>query len=94
MTTVGQACNNQNIEISSKDECQQAANELDLPFAHAWNGPGDFPACLYAKDGRNQVYYNLSPNPGRIHLNSNYAAICRVNGKIKMEMQILKYISS
>ena len=89
--TLGQQCNNLNIEVSSEDECELAANQLGLEFAKSWNGPGDFPACLYAKehtnaDKRNKVFYNSSPNPGRTNLNSNYAAICRSKGSIRIEM--------
>jgi len=63
-------------EITSENECKAAAKELGLVWAGSWNGPNDFPGCLYAEDGRNKVYFNTSPNPRRTNLNPNYAAIC------------------
>ena len=65
------------LEITSAAECKTAAQNLGLQWAAAWNGPNNFPGCLLAKDGRNKVYFNLSPNPGRTRLNPKYAAICK-----------------
>ena len=63
-------------EITSENECKAAGENLGLVWAHSWNGPNDFPGCLYAEDGRNKVYFNTSPNPRRTNLSPNYAAIC------------------
>ena len=65
------------FEITSKNKCMQAASKLGLKWAESFNGPNDFPGCFYAEDGRNKVYYNLSPNPGRANLSPKYAAICK-----------------
>ena len=64
-------------EIRSEDECKEAAHRLGLQWAQSWNGPNDFPGCVYAQDGRNKVYFNVSPNPRRTNLNPEYAAICK-----------------
>ena len=72
-------CEVQN-EITSQQECKLAGESLGLYWAHAWNGPDDFPACLYAAN-RNGVYYNLSPNPNRITFNPKYSAICKSKGR-------------
>ena len=79
-TPVGILCSDQTFEISSQSECSQAGELLGLGWAHTWEGHGDFPACLYAEDGRNEVFFNLSPNPGRTNVNPKYSAICRVEG--------------
>ena len=54
-----------------------ASAKLGLIWHRAWNGPDEFPGCLYAEDGRNKVYFNVSPNPRRTNLNPEYAAICK-----------------
>ena len=76
-TADGKLCTEQGLEIASENECKAAASELSLTWAYAWTGPGDFPGCLFANDGRSKVYFNLSPNPGRERVNNKYAAICR-----------------
>ena len=57
----------------------EAANKLGLEWGNSWDGTNDFPACLYAQDGRNLVYFNLSPNPDRVNLNPKFSAICKIN---------------
>ena len=69
-------------EIASEDACKRAAEKLGLDWANSWFGPNQFPACVHAEDGRNQVYFNTSPNPSRTNLKSTYAAICEGNQKI------------
>ena len=64
-------------EIESETKCKAAASQLGLRWGKSWNGPGDFPGCLNAEDGRNTVYFNTSPYPGRGRLNPKYAAICQ-----------------
>ena len=63
-------------EIKSEEECRRAAETLQMQFAHAWTGSGDFPGCLIANDGRNAVYFNLSPTPSTTANNPRYGAIC------------------
>ena len=62
--------------IKSEQECRKAAETLQMPFAKSWNGNNDFPGCLIANDGRNKVYFNLSPYPSNIANNPKYGAIC------------------
>ena len=52
-------------EIESDTQCKAAASQLGLRWGKSWNGPGDFPGCLNAEDGRNTVYFNTSPYPER-----------------------------
>ena len=65
--------------VSSKKECRKAATTLQKQFAQAWNGPNDFPGCLIANDGRDKVYWNLSPSPSETANNPKYGAICIKN---------------
>ena len=78
ITALGTLCSNVRYEFKSEAECKNSAKTLGLHWAHAWKGPNDFPGCLYALDGRNKVYFNLSPHPDRINVNPKYAAICKV----------------
>ena len=78
-TPVGFLCSEKKYEIESEEKCKQAAEALELQWAASWNGPNDIPACLYADDGRNKVYYNLSPGI-RTNLNPKYSALCRAKG--------------
>jgi len=66
-------------EIESETKCKAAASQLGLRWGKSWNGPGDFPGCLNAEDGRNTVYFNTSPYPERNwkKWNPKYAAICQ-----------------
>ena len=85
----GSMCSELSDEINSETECKNAATKLGLKWGLAWNGPNDFPACLYAQDGRNLVYFNSSPNPGRENVNSTYAAICKSNKGIQLNLTVL-----
>ena len=76
-TKVGHFCSDLANEIKSATECKQAAERLGLHWGASWTGPNDFPACLYADDGRNKAYFNLSPNPNRSKPNPKYSAICK-----------------
>ena len=62
--------------IKSEQECREAAETLQMEFATAWNGNNAFPGCLIANDGRNKVYFNLSPTPSTTANNPAYGAIC------------------
>ena len=62
--------------VSSEQECRKAATTIQKQFDHAWNGPNDFPGCLIANDGRDKVYWNLSPSPSETANNPQYGAIC------------------
>ena len=76
-TPVGNICSDIKNELGSKEECQVAAQHLGLRFANSYDKSGDFPRCLYADDGRNEVYFNLNPNPGRDSVYSTFSAICK-----------------
>ena len=80
-TKVGHYCSARANEIQSATECKKAGERLGLQWAQSWTGPNDFPACLYADDGRNTVYFNLSPNPKRSNPNPKFSAICKTAGK-------------
>ena len=80
-TQLGSPCDGEQYEIKSEDECQRAGTNLGFPFFQGWNGPNDFPACFYADDGRNLVFYNRSPNPKRTDFNPQYSAICMKKGR-------------
>ena len=79
VTSKGSMCGNPENEIDTEAECQKAASSLGIQWHSAYVGHNDFPKCLYAQDSRNLVYFNQSPNPGRINVNSDYSAICKVN---------------
>ena len=74
---LGSLCYDVKHEVKSSQECELAGESLGLRWGEAWNGTSDFPSCLHAEDGRNLVYFNLSPNPGRTNVTSKFAAICR-----------------
>ena len=81
---VGSLCRDETYEVTSENECKQEGESLGLQWGAAWNGANDFPACLYADDGRNLVYFNLSPNPTRTLTETKhkqYSAICKTPGK-------------
>ena len=63
-------------EIKSEKECRKAAKTLEMEFGQAWTGNNGFPGCLIANDGRNKVYFNLSPTPSTTANNPAYGAIC------------------
>ena len=83
ITTKGSLCSDTTKEIKSEAKCKEAATSLNLQWGLAWEGDNDFPACMYAQDSRNKVYFNLSPRPNRLNINPNYSAICNINsGKV------------
>ena len=74
----GTLCSDKHLEeISSETECKAATEALGFQYSSSWDGTNDFPACLYAHDGRNSAYFNKSPNPNRTNLDPSYAAICK-----------------
>ena len=77
----GFQCRDEKDEVVSESECKESGELLGLQWAYSWGGTNDFPACLYADDGRNSVYFNLSPNPSRTNVIQRYSAICRTEGK-------------
>ena len=79
-TSAGTLCSDVKYEITSESECKQAGELLGLQWKQSWDGPNDFPACLKALDGRDKVYFNLSPNPGRTNVQETYLAICMTKG--------------
>ena len=78
VTAKGSMCSDSIDEATSEDECQEAATKLGLQWGRSFNGPNNTPRCLYAEDGRNIVYFNLTPNPSGANGNSQYSAICRI----------------
>ena len=64
-------------EMTSKNECKAAGEKRGFQWGNSWNGSGGFPGCVYADDGRNKVYFNISPRPGSKNLNEKYYAICK-----------------
>jgi len=72
LTSNGELCPSSQPTIQTSAECQAAASLLGLTFVTSWNGPGDHPGCLLA---RNQVYFNTSPSPSST-ATSTYASIC------------------
>ena len=63
-TEDGQLCSDAGLtQITNQADCESAAAILGIAWARAWNGPGDFPGCLQANDGRGTAYWNRSPNP-------------------------------
>ena len=82
-TPVGFLCSDAQNEIESEEQCKHAAESLGLQWGNSWNGPNDFPACLHAEDGRDKVYYNLSPGLPT-NLNPKYSAVCKAKGTTKL----------
>ena len=75
----GTLCSTQNLdEITSATQCKDAGEQLGLKWNGTWDGPNDFPGCIYAEDGRNKVYFNTNAKPRRTNLKKTYAAICIV----------------
>jgi len=75
-SAMGTVCNPQTKELATEAECRTACAELGITYLSAWNGPGDFPACVYT-EGLNKVcHFNTSPNPDRTNIRAEYAAIC------------------
>ena len=74
----GTLCSTKGLdEITSENDCKAAGEKRGLQWGNSWNGPGGHPGCVYADDGRNKVYFNISPRPGRTKLNDKYSAICK-----------------
>ena len=82
-------CSDEEYEIPSEQECKYAAELLELKWANAWDGTNtsyNFPACLhsaYANDavnGKEAVFFNLSPTPNRTQVDEMFSAICRTEG--------------
>ena len=90
---LGTFCSEEKYEITTETECKRASELLGLQWAAEYNEANQFPACFYADDGRNLVYFNLSPNQSRINVHGNYSAICRTdNGKSTLSQMIINYI--
>ena len=77
----GTRCSEIKYEITSAEECRIASEILGLRWGGSWTGNGQTPACSYAITS-NKVYYNLSPNPGRLDIDQQESQICRrLDGK-------------
>jgi len=74
MTGYGEYCP-YGHDITDEAECRIAASVVGKMYGKSWNGAGDHKYCLYADDGRVQVFFNsantFSPRPIR-----NYASLC------------------
>ena len=64
--------------LTSEEQCIAASEALGLVYGQAWSGPGQFPGCLHANDGRDQVFWNTSPSPSETANVPEYGAICSV----------------
>ena len=64
--------------LTSEEQCLNASVALGLVYGQAWSGPGQFPGCLHANDGRDQVFWNTSPSPSETANVPEYGAICSV----------------
>ena len=74
----GTLCSEKGLdEITSENECKAAGEKRGLQWGNSWDGPGAFPGCYYADDGRNKVYFNISPRPKNTNLYDKYSAICQ-----------------
>ena len=73
----GTLCSDQDLdEITTDTQCNDAGELLGLKWKGTWDGPNDFPGCIHAEDGRNEVYFNTNSKPARTNLTEKYAAIC------------------
>ena len=68
------------MEIETEQECKTACTILGYPYLSPWNGPGDFPKCVFTDKSNRVCHFNTSPFPGRSDVNPNYAAICKCIG--------------
>ena len=64
--------------LTSEEQCIAASEALGMVYGQAWSGPGQFPGCLHANDGRDQVFWNTSPSPSETANVPEYGAICSV----------------
>merc|ERR1719167_1890940 len=71
-TGSGSLCPSSQPNILTVAECRAAASLLGLTWENAWDGPGDHPGCLLA---RNKVYFNTSPFASTT-ASPTYASIC------------------
>ena len=62
-------------DVTTEAECRQAAIDLSIQFASAWNGSGSHKYCIYADDGRNKIFFNSSPTPANTP-SPKYGSIC------------------
>ena len=84
---MGTLCNSTELELQTEQECKIACAELGFPFKGIWNGPGDFPNCVFTEGLDRVCHFNTSPKPGRTSVNSKYSAICKrenLHGKRQM----------
>ena len=68
------------MEIKTEQECRAACTILGYPYLSPWNGPGDFPKCVFTEKLNRVCHFNTSPFPGRSNVNQNYSAICKCIG--------------
>ena len=64
-------------EIKSEDECEIAAQKLELLFGGVIDVADDFPACALDLNGNDKVFININENPKRINVPKRYIAICK-----------------
>ena len=76
----GTLCQPQSMEIQTEQECIIACAKLRYPYLGSWNGPGDFPKCVFTERLNRVCHFNTSFQPNRFNVNQNYAAICKCRG--------------
>ena len=79
-SAVGTLCQPQNLELQTEQDCRTACSKLGYPYRGSWNGPGDFPKCVFTERVNRVCHFNTSSQPGRTNVNGKYAAICRCTG--------------
>ena len=76
----GTLCQPQGMELQTEQECRTACAKLRYPYRGSWNGPGDFPKCVFTERMSRVCHFNTSWNPSRTNINQGYAAICKCRG--------------
>ena len=67
-------------DVTTEEGCREAATYLSIPFSSSFSADGDHKYCLYADDGRNEIFFNTSPSPGNFPT-SEYGSVCQKQGK-------------
>ena len=62
------------MRIVVEENCKAAAKKLGLKYKQSWSGPTSTPGCIFANDGRSEVYFNTVLEAKGT--NPKYAEIC------------------
>ena len=81
----GTFCSEENLEITTENECKEAAQTLGLKWVAAYNSHGAAGMDLHGPPGcfatsANKVMLNTDPHPNRKSLITQYSPLCRING--------------